>query len=219
MNRELNTNQTKDETNSIIAFDENDLISRAKQGDLEAFNSLILHYQDFLFRVAMRTISDEDQAADAVQDACIKAFEKFSTFQGESLRSWLARIVINFCYDQIRRKYRHPIQSLTSRLHEDEPEESDYWLSDASANPERQLEITELDRTIQACLETLPSPFRAILILIDIEEMSYEDAAQVLRVPVGTIKSRLSRARAQMRAALCYKGETLSTLYLGFAQC
>ena len=202
-----------------IPLDESDLVTLAQQGGLEAFNILILRYQDFLFRLALRTINDEDRAADAVQEACLKAFEKLATFQGESLRNWLGRIVMNACYDEMRRIYRRPIWSLTSSFHEKDEPESAHWLADNSANPELQLEITELDRTIQTCLTTLPAHSRAILMLIDMEELSYRDAAQLLEIPVGTIKSRLARARAQMRVALCSRPEALPMQYVRLAEC
>src|SRR5215208_7712458 len=82
------------------------LIQAAQRGDLEAFNQLILSYQNLLFGIALRMLNDEDTASDAVQEALISAFSKFQTFRGGSLRSWLARVTVNACYDEMRRKRR-----------------------------------------------------------------------------------------------------------------
>ena len=87
-------------------MDEQTLIHSAQRGDLEAFNQLVLLYQDFLFRVAMNILRDEDAAADATQQAFISAFRNLQTFRGDSLRSWLSRIVVNACYDELRRVSR-----------------------------------------------------------------------------------------------------------------
>lgn len=89
---------------STISDDEKDLIQAAQRGDLNAFNALILRYQNLLFGIALRMLGDEDIASDAVQEALISAFSKFSTFRGGSLRSWLARVTVNACYDEMRRK-------------------------------------------------------------------------------------------------------------------
>jgi RNA polymerase sigma-70 factor (ECF subfamily) len=92
------------------AAPEKTLIRGAQRGDLEAFNLLILRYQNLLFGIALRLLNDEDAAADAVQEALISAFRRFDTFRGDSLRSWLARVVVNACYDEIRKKRRHSVQ-------------------------------------------------------------------------------------------------------------
>ena len=97
--------------------DEKTLIQAAQAGDLEAFNALILRYQNLLFGIALRMLNDEDTASDAVQEALISAFSRFTTFRGGSLRSWLARVVVNACYDEMRRMRRQhtiPIEPINS---------------------------------------------------------------------------------------------------------
>ena len=194
-------------------FTEQVAIRASQQGDLESFNMLILRYQDFLFRMAFRILGDEDMACDAVQETCLLVFNKISSYREGSFRGWLARIVTNVCYDELRRRGRYPVQSLDSREQDGDDMDRSYWLADFSTNPERQLEALEFTRTIQRCLETISPQHQLILILIDIEDFSYEEAADTLKVPIGTIKSRLARARTQMKAALQFSGELLPTQY------
>ena len=178
------------------------MIRASQHGDLEAFNALILHFQDFFFRVALRILRDENLACDAVQEACLLLFKKISSFRDGSFRGWSARIVSNVCYDELRRQGRHPTQALEVFGQDGEEISSPYWLADVSTNPETQFEISEWEGIIHNCLETLSSQHQMILTLIDIEEFSYEEAASVLQVPLGTVKSRLTRARIELSKKL-----------------
>jgi RNA polymerase sigma-70 factor (ECF subfamily) len=187
---------------------ETEAIHAAQQGDLEAFNQLILGYQDFLFRVVLRIMREENLAADAVQEACLLAFNKLASFRNGSFRSWLSRIAVNVCYDELRRQRRHPLQPLEPSMEEGTEMTSPVWLADFSTNPELLLESRELERAIQGCLESILPSQRDVLILIDLEDFSYEETAKTLRIPIGTVKSRLARARIQMKEAW-----QLSTIY------
>ena len=189
------------------------LIQAAQRGDLEAFNQLVLRYQNLLFGIALRLLNDEDVAADAVQEALISAFRRFNTFRGDSLRSWLARVVVNACYDEMRKKRRQHSVPLEQHNADGDEIETSYWLVDAQADPEVQYEASELEAAIQRSLNKLPSIYRLILILVDIEGLSYEEAALAARVPVGTVKSRLARARLQMQKSLQSAGELLPSPY------
>jgi RNA polymerase sigma-70 factor, ECF subfamily len=189
------------------------LIQAAQRGDLEAFNQLILRYQNLLFGIALRLLNDEDVASDAVQEALISAFRRFHTFRGDSLRSWLARVVVNACYDEMRKKRRQHAVPLEQYNAEGDEIETSYWLVDAQADPELQFETTELEGAIQKCLNKLPPIYRLILILVDVEGLSYEEAAMAAHVPVGTVKSRLARARLQMQKSLQSAGELLPASY------
>src|SRR5512132_2359039 len=115
---------------------EKTLIRAAQRGDLDAFNLLILRYQNLLFGIALRLLNDEDVAADAVQEAMISAFRRFNTFRGDSLRSWLARVVVNACYDEMRKKRRQHSVPLELINAEGEEIETSYWLVDPQADPE-----------------------------------------------------------------------------------
>jgi RNA polymerase sigma-70 factor (ECF subfamily) len=192
---------------------EKTLIQAAQRGDLEAFNSLVLRYQNLLFGVALRLLNDEDVAADAVQEALISAFRRFNTFRGDSLRSWLARVVVNACYDEMRRKRRQHSVPLELFNAEGEEIETSYWLVDPQADPELQFESSELEHAIQKSLDKLPTIYRLMLVLVDIEGMSYEEAASAAGIPVGTVKSRLARARLQMQRSLQLAGELLPSSY------
>ena len=197
----------------VASVPEKTLIKAAQRGDLEAFNLLILRYQNLLFGVALRLLNDEDVAADAVQEALISAFRRFHTFRGDSLRSWLARVVVNACYDEMRRKRRQHSVPLELFNAEGEEIENSYWLVDPQSDPELQYESSELESAIQKSLDKLPPIYRLMLVLVDIEGLSYEEAASAAGIPVGTVKSRLARARLQMQRSLQMAGELLPASY------
>jgi RNA polymerase sigma-70 factor (ECF subfamily) len=196
-----------------VSTPEKTLIRAAQRGNLEAFNLLVLRYQNLLFGIALRLLNDEDLAADAVQEALISAFRRFNTFRGDSLKSWLARVVVNACYDEMRKKRRQhsvPLEQLNS---EGDEIEASFWLVDPHADPELQFEASELEIAIQHSLDKLPPIYRLILVLVDVEGLSYEEAASAAGVPVGTVKSRLARARLQMQKTLQTAGEVLPASY------
>ncbi len=198
----------------IISDDEKDLIKAAQQGDLNAFNALILRYQNMLFGIALRMLGDEDTASDAVQEALISAFSKFRTFRGGSLRSWLARVTVNACYDEMRRKRRQREVPLEQFNMEGEEVEDLSWMIDPAARPEEQYESFEMDSAIQHSLNQLTPAYREALVLVDIEGLSYEEASLAARVPVGTVKSRLARARLQVRSFLKGYRDLLPAQYM-----
>lgn len=198
----------------IIHDEEKELIVAAQRGDLNAFNVLISRYQNLLFGIALRMLNDEDTASDAVQEALISAFSKFRTFRGGSLRSWLARVTVNACYDELRRKRRQREVPLEQFNMEGEEIEDLMWLIDPAALPEERYESYELESAIQRSLNQLTPAYREVVVLVDIEGLSYEEASIAARVPVGTVKSRLARARLQMRSSLLGYGELLPSQYV-----
>ena len=183
-------------------MDEAALISDARQGDLNAFNRLILEYQDLVFAQAYRMMGEVDAAADATQEAFISAFRSIRSYRGGSFRAWLLRIVTNACYDELRRRKRRPTPPREPTDVEDEEIESPHWLADPSESPEDRTERLELDQAIQNCLEELPPDFRSVVVLVDVQGFDYIEAAEVINKPVGTVKSRLSRARLRLRDCL-----------------
>jgi RNA polymerase sigma-70 factor (ECF subfamily) len=183
-------------------MDEPALILDAQHGNLEAFNTLVLAYQDALFNTALRILSDEDQAADAVQEAFLSAFRALNSYRGGSFRAWLLRTVTNACYDELRRKKRRPTTPLEPETTDGDEVESPRWLADPSASPEEQLEQAELEHAVQHCLENLPTDFRAVVVLADIQGLDYSEVAIAVKKPLGTIKSRLARARLRLRECL-----------------
>jgi len=195
-------------------MDEQTLIQQAAQrGDLEAFNQLVMFYQDFLYRIAMNILHDEDAAADAIQQAFLSAFRSLRTFRGGSLRSWLSRIVVNACYDGLRRNARSRTLPLQIFNQDDEEMDPAAWLADPDPSPEARAEANELQHIIQTCLQALPEHYRLALLLVDMEGLSYEEAAAALDIPKGTIKSRLARARNALRLSLQRYRDLIPTAY------
>jgi RNA polymerase sigma-70 factor, ECF subfamily len=178
------------------------LVRTAQQGDLDAFNLLVLNHQDMLYRIALRIVHDEFVAEDAVQDALILAFRNLRSFRGGSFRSWLARVTVNASYDELRRGKRHLAQPLELFNHDGDEVESPPWITDPTPGPGEMAEYSVMRNAIQRCIQALSPDYRLMVILVDIEGMSYEETARIARVPVGTVKSRLARARMQLRRAL-----------------
>lgn len=177
-------------------------IESALRGELDAFNQLILLYQDFLFNLAVRILGDEALAEDAVQETMISAFQKLSTFRGETLKPWLTRIMVNACYDALRGQNRRPTVPLERRSEDDQEMEPGRWMRDRSPGPEEECESRDLARAIVTCLQSLTLDFRTVLVLVDVEGYSYEEAALLLAIPLNTVKSRLARARMKMAQEL-----------------
>jgi RNA polymerase sigma-70 factor (ECF subfamily) len=192
---------------------ENSLINSAQHGDMDAFNTLILTHQDMLYRIALRIVHDEDIAEDALQDAIIHAFRHIQSFRGGNFKSWLARVTVNASYDELRRGRRHngtPLELFTS---EGEEVESPDWMRDPTSGPEERAEVSELQRAMHQCIKALVPDYRLMVILVDMEGMSYEEAAHVAQVPIGTVKSRLARARLQIRKSLQSYRSLLPSFY------
>jgi RNA polymerase sigma factor (sigma-70 family) len=183
-------------------MDEALLIRDAQRGDLDAFNQLVLEYQDMLFNTALRILGDEDQAADATQEAFLSAFRSIKSYRGGSFKAWLLRTVTNACYDELRRKKRRPTVPLEPETDDGDELEAPRWLADPSLSPEEKVELDDLEHAIQHCLDDLPSDFRTVVVLVDVQGMEYTEVSEAVRVPLGTIKSRLARARLRLRECL-----------------
>ncbi len=183
-------------------MDETALIQSAQHGDLDSFNTIILHYQDMVFNTALRILGDEDRAADAAQEAFISAFRSIASFRGGSFKAWIMRTVTNACYDELRRQKRRPTTPLEPDTDDGEEMDSPKWLADPNMTPSQKMEADELEHAIQHCLEALPDDFRTVVVLADIQGMDYSEVAAASKVPLGTIKSRLARARLRLRECL-----------------
>jgi RNA polymerase sigma factor (sigma-70 family) len=193
-------------------FDEQALIAAAQRGSLPAFNQLILHYQGLAYNVAYRLLGDADSAADATQDGFIKAFQKLDQYRGGSFKAWLLRIVTNTCYDTLRARKRRPTSSLEPE-DEDSDAEHDGRLQDTAERPDAYVLRQELAAAIQSAIELLPPDQRTALVLADIEGLDYQEIAEATNSALGTVKSRLSRARARMRDMLMAQKELLPAQY------
>ncbi|HNS38574.1 MAG TPA: sigma-70 family RNA polymerase sigma factor [Anaerolineaceae bacterium] len=191
-------------------MDELAMVAAAREGDLNAFNRLVLAHQEMAFNLACRMLNDDDAAADATQTAFLSAYRNLNHYRGGSFRAWVMRMVTNACYDELRRRHRRPTTPLEPINPEDEEEvESPTWLADPSASPEEMLEQRELEHAIEHCLQAMPPDFRAVLVLVDLEGLDYSEVADTVRSPLGTIKSRLARARLRLRDCLQRFGELL----------
>jgi RNA polymerase sigma factor (sigma-70 family) len=188
-----------------VLEDESLLVHSAQSGDLDAFNAIVLKYQGALYNLAVRILEQEQAASDALQEALISAFQHLQDFHGGSLKAWLMRIVVNKCYDQVRRRRSIAAISMNETLNDESENENELFyqrLQHPPASVEEQVESRQFRESIQQCLSRLPVDFRTIVMLVDVEEMSYTEVAAVLHIPIGTVKSRLARARYDLRRKL-----------------
>ena len=202
--------------------DESDLppiVARACAGEVEAFNALVERFQRSAYAVALRMVGDPDVAADITQDAVLAAFKAIRRFRGGSFRVWLLRIVTNQCLDYWRSQKRRPSVSLDGLLAPDSEEpgaeaaRGDAALIDHAWDPAALAERRELQEVIQHALLSLPDDQRITVVLSDVEGLSYDEIAEVTQTQVGTVKSRLARARTRLRDALSRHSELLPRNY------
>lgn len=185
-----------------IELVEADLVRAARQSDLEAFNHLVMKYQNIAFDQAYRILQSYDYAEDITQNVFILAFQKLYQFRGGSFRAWLLKIATNLCYDELRNWKRASLQSLEPLNKDDEPYEYPYWLKDTAMLPEESVEARELSALLEYALSRLPVSYKTAVSLVDIQQLDYKKAAFAMGIPVGTLKSRLARGRMQLRKNL-----------------
>jgi len=185
-------------------MDEPALILDAQRGDLNAFNRLVLDYQTSVYNLACRIMGESDSAADATQEAFISAYKNLRSYRGGSFKAWLMRIVTNACYDELRRRKRRPVTSLEalSVVDEGPDAEAEAALIAKDESPEDRVQRRELAREIQNCLNHLPEEMRVVVVMSDVMGMDYAAIAESVGTALGTVKSRLSRARARLRDCL-----------------
>ncbi|MDY6866978.1 MAG: sigma-70 family RNA polymerase sigma factor [Chloroflexota bacterium] len=194
-------------------MDEQALILDALDGDLDSFNGLVLHYQDMAYNVAYRIMGEPGAADDATQEAFISAYQKLEQYRGGSFKAWLLRIVTNACYDELRRRQRQPITPLKPEMNDGDVIEDPYWIEDQSPNLEESVEKEELQKAIQQCINELDQKFKTVLVLVDVEGLDYETTAEAVGTPLGTVKSRLARARERVQECLQGFWELLPDLF------
>lgn len=195
----------------MAEYNELGLIQQVQQGSLESFNALVLRYQNAVYTLCYRLTGDAARADDAAQMAFINAYQRFDTFRGGSFKAWLMRIATNVVYDAARYDKRRPVTALEDLT----PPDSDDGppLPAPGASPEEALQQRELATAIQDCINALSDEQRAVLVMCDVEGYPYQDIADSLNVQIGTVKSRLSRARSAMRRCLSALGELLPPEY------
>lgn len=196
---------------TLASVDEQRLVAAAQRGNLDAFNELVLAYQDRVYNLAYRILGDPAAAEDATQETFIAAYRTLKDFRGGSFLSWLLRTVANRCYDELRRQKRRPAVSWEAFGELDE--EANPFLVNGQPTPEEAAQQAELADFLQAAIRSLPPDQRVVLVLSDVEGMDYEQIARTLGIPLGTVKSRLARARARLRDLLQARGELLPRAY------
>jgi len=191
-------------------MDEAALIEQAKKGDVTAYNRLVLAHQQVVYNVAYRIMGEPQSAEDVTQETFISAYKSLYSFREGSFKAWLLRIATNRCYDELRKFKRRPQSSLDDLT---EDNESFSFLRDPQIGPEEKQQRLELVQAIERCLQGLPDDQRVTAVLCDVEGYDYEEIAQITRVSLGTVKSRLSRARSKLRQCLQGVQELLPAAY------
>lgn len=190
---------------------EQGLIEDARTGNLDAFNALVLKYQNSVYSVTYRIMGESASAADAAQDAFLTAYRKLDTYRGGSFKAWLLRIATNTCYDALRYRKRRPATSFEDMPGADRDDGPP--LPSNAETPEQATQRAELNDAIQQCIAALKPDQRIPLVMCDVEGYSYQEIADTMEVSLGTVKSRLSRARAAVRNCLQAFRELLPTTY------
>jgi RNA polymerase sigma-70 factor (ECF subfamily) len=183
----------------LVILSEERWIRAAQRGDVEAFNSLVDAYQSVAYAVALRTLGHADDAADATQEAFVSAYRSIGGFRGGSFKAWLLRIVVNACHDLRRYSRRRPATSLD--LIVEEAGEAP-WVDERAPDPESITLSAETRLAIERALAALPEEQRLAIVLVDMQGLSYEEAAEAMACAVGTVRSRLARGRARARDEL-----------------
>ena len=173
------------------------LVERARTGDLEAFNEIVIIYQDYLFALVVRVVHDRESAADAVQEALFSCYRNLDRFRGDSFRSWLTRIALNAATDVLRYRKRRPADPY--------PEwEDDAWQPPAGeeASPERSVMRRQTALALNAAMAEITTDQRQAIVLYDVEGFDYQEIADMTGVSLGTVKSRIHRGRLALRELL-----------------
>src|SRR6202521_315874 len=177
-------------------MDDRDLVGRARRGDPEAFTQLMMQYQVPVYNMALRMVGRPDDAADIAQEAFTRAWEKIRTLRDAPFKSWLFQIAANLCYDHFRRGRRYGV------MPEEDQTGNVVGLGIATPDPQERAEANERNQLVRQSIQALEHDMRIAIVLRDVNGMAYDEIASVLRVPLGTVKSRIARARAQVQERL-----------------
>jgi RNA polymerase sigma-70 factor (ECF subfamily) len=191
---------------SVTAPDDRALVQKAQAGDRDAFNSLLLRHQDVIFNAVLRLVGEHHRALDLAQEVFLRAFRALASFKGDSAFStWLYRIALNLCSTE-RAKRRRPLEarmmSIDAPSRDGEGRRNDLDPADRRARPGDEAMSSEIQARVREAIDALEEEFRSVVVLRDLCDMSYEEMAEVLDCPIGTIRSRLHRARLKLEEAL-----------------
>ncbi|MFY9175580.1 MAG: sigma-70 family RNA polymerase sigma factor [Peptococcia bacterium] len=188
-------------------LNDEELVLKSKNGDIDAFEELVCRYERKIYTIAYRLIGNRDDANDLAQEAFLKAFQGIKNFRGEaSFQTWLCRITTNVCRDEIRRRSRKPVDRLDENIVLEEGEVAKQ-VATQDPGPAELYEQKELSEQIQQLIDTLAPDFRMALVLRDIEGYSYEEISQYMECSLGTVKSRINRARNYLKEKLLTERE------------
>ncbi|ADU50535.1 RNA polymerase, sigma-24 subunit, ECF subfamily [Thermaerobacter marianensis DSM 12885] len=186
----------------VAAWSDEALVQRAREGDLDAFTALVERYQVAVYNLCLRLTNQPADAADAAQEVFLRVYTNLRRFQGRGpFRSWVYRIAVNTCRDELRRRRRRPVPALAPPGPDAHP-----LPAGDDGDPARAVVGREVQAAIQDALGRLPEVFRTVVVLRDVEGLSYEEVAAVLGVSIGTVKSRVHRGRVMLRDWLAAAG-------------
>lgn len=181
---------------------EMELVKRAQSGDVAAFESLIENYQKRIFSIAYRMIEHQEDAADLTQEVILKIFKNLDKFKGDSkFSTWVYRIATNTCLDEIKKSRRRTTYSLDKEIETDEGSMA-AELPDTGPGPEEEAERKDIKKAVYAAIGQLGQEHKQVILLRDLQGLSYEEIAEILHCSVGTVKSRISRARGNLKKML-----------------
>lgn len=184
-----------------------ELVARSKNGDINAFEELVCRYERKIYTVTYRLMGNHEDANDFAQEALLRAFQAIKNFRGEaSFLTWICRIATNVCRDELRKRYRTTTESLDERIILDEGEVTKQYAS-SDMGPAEIYEQKEFQGKIQGLINNLSPEFRLTLVLRDIYGYSYEEIAEQLKCSLGTVKSRINRARNYLKDKLLAERE------------
>lgn len=186
----------------VTAVDENKLVNKAVKGDNSAFEALMEKHMGIIYNIALRMTANQDDAEDMTQEIMIKIFRSLGSFKGNSkFSTWIYRVAVNTCLDELKKKKNKKHLSLDAEISGDDGE-NQIEIKDDSPSPEKLAEQNELRDMVAAAVKLLSDEHRAVIVLRDIRGMSYNEIAGILGCSDGTVKSRISRARAQLKMIL-----------------
>jgi RNA polymerase sigma-70 factor (ECF subfamily) len=193
---------------------EKHLLEKAKNGDVEAFESLVESYQKKAFNIAYRMIGNYDDASDLTQEAFIRIYKSISNFKEQSsLSTWIYRIITNVCLDELRRRKNRNIVSIDEGIKLDDSEVK-RQIESGAPTPEEMAERNEMKKVVAEAIKTLSDEHRTVILLRDIQGFSYEEIARIVECPEGTVKSRINRARQALKDILKTKRELFNESFV-----
>jgi len=179
-----------------------ELVARAQGGDIEAFDRLVERFQNRVYNLCLWQLGDADEAADAAQDAFVRAWRALPKFRGDcAFSTWMHRIAVNVARDAQSRRRQAPV-AFSTLSGDQEPDFAERAPDDPNTRPAETAQRAERRRAVRRALGEMPPHHRLVLVLFDIEGHSYDQVATILKLPMGTVKSRLNRARAALRDKL-----------------